>query len=105
MPTPSLCMNTSAPNVMSHLHHSNSLLGGTSSGMAPIQHSGNPLNSSILSGGGGGGGSSGSNPLNSSHTHNVSLPTNINNPNISFASNNAITQPASPMDTSASYKD
>lgn len=78
-----MALNTSAPNVMSH--HNSGLIGGTSSASTSIQHSGNQLIGS--------------------HTHNVSMPTNINNPSISFASNNAFTQPASPMDTSASYKD
>lgn len=66
MPTTSLCLNTSAPNVMSTM----SSMGG-------------------------------SNPMNIG-SHSVTLPANISNPSgMVFAPNNALTQPASPMDTSA----
>lgn len=88
-PTQSLCLNTSAPNVMA------SNLFGTSSGS--IHHnthqSSNPLNPL--------------NPLNTSSnagSQTITLPTNINNPSVSYASSTGITQPASPMDTSI-YKE
>lgn len=71
VPTTSMCLNTSAPNVMS----------------------------SISSG-------SSSTPLNiGSHHHNVTLPANISNSSMTFGSNNALTQPSSPMDTSAYTRD
>lgn len=79
-PTQTLCLNTSAPNVMA------STLFGTTHLTAAHQPP-NPLNSSL-----------------SSSSSAITLPTNINNPSVSYASNVAITQPASPMDTS-SYKE
>lgn len=45
-----------------------------------------------------------SNPMNIG-AHNVTLPANINHSSIQFAANNALTQPASPMDTSVYTKD
>lgn len=109
IPTPSLCLNTSAPNILSHQGGgmlNASLVGCSSSnvasnsGSAGIQPSVNTLNTSISS-------CPGQNPLNhslSSIPHNIVLPNNASNPNIVIANNSAFTQPASPMDTSA-YKD
>lgn len=94
-PSQTMCLNTSAPNVMG------SGLFGTSSGSMHLSaHQSanplnplNPLNSSLSS-----------NPSANTSTHSITLPTNINNPSVSFASNTGFTQPASPMDTS-SYKE
>lgn len=85
VPTQSLCLNSSAPNVMSH--QGSGILGAAINSVnSNVHHTLNPLNSSLSSG------------------SSITLPTNISNPSISFASNSALTQPASPMDTSA-YKE
>lgn len=85
VPTQSLCLNSSAPNVMSH--QGSGILGGAISSVnSNVHHTLNPLNLSMSSG------------------SSITLPANISNPSITFASNSALTQPASPMDTSA-YKE
>lgn len=88
-PSQSMCLNTSAPNVMA------TSLFGTNTGAIHLNahQSSNPMNSSL---------SSNSSANTSSQA--ITLPTNINNPSVSYASNMGITQPASPMDTS-SYKE
>lgn len=105
IPTTSLGLNTSAPNIMSHHGSILGALGGCGSNNSVGNLSGtqqgiggnNALNLTMPTLG------SNSNSLNSSlsSSSNSTLPTNSS---ISFAGHSAFTQPASPMDTSV-YKD
>lgn len=101
IPIPSLGLNTSAPNILSHhgILGNNSSASSTSSQHHQHHHhhqlSGNPNSSNNSS-------TVGSNPnsLNSSSSSNTTFPPNLNN-SITFAGHSSsFTQPASPMDTS-----
>lgn len=94
IPSQSVGLNTSAPNILSHQHHG--ILGSSSGPSHHLPGNSHSPNTSAV----------GSNPnsLNSSlsSTSNTTLPPNVNisNSNISFGAHTSFTQPASPMDTS-----
>lgn len=105
IPTTSLGLNTSAPNILSH--HSGLLgvlgSGGGTGANIGQHHSVNTLSTPMASAHGSNSNSLNSSSLSSSSTH--TLPnTNNSNSSLSFAGHSAFTQPASPMDTSV-YKD